>query len=102
MAKAEVKDGKLIYRELVFKKEMNLSDIVWIYLQKEDASAKMCCGSYNVEINRVIVVDKNMKEAAIEYENAAPAKALIEAVSKADDRIAVGYTDENKTRFGRQ
>ncbi len=101
MAKAEVKDGKLIYRDLIFKKDKPLSDIVWIYLQKEDAHAKMCCGSFNLEINRVIIVDKDMKRTAIEFEDPVPAKALIEEIRGADDRIAVGYTAENMERFGR-
>jgi len=67
--KAEVKDNKLYYREFLIKKELPIEDIRWVYLQKEDVNSKLCCGSLNIEITRVIVVDKNGKKISIEYES---------------------------------
>lgn len=99
MAKVTVTDGKIIYRKLLRICEIPVADIVWAYLQQEDVSAKMCCGSFEAEIGRVIVVDKNGKKEVFQFESMQEARELLEKIQKANPDIAIGYTKENRERF---
>ena len=98
--KAEVKNGTLYYRDLLFKKELPIADIRWVYIQKEDINSKLCCGSYNMEITRVIVIDKDGRKVALEYEQNDPAREILAKISDPGSHILVGYTDENKAKMG--
>ena len=59
MEKVAVIGGKIVYRKLLKTCEIPVTDVVWAYLQQEDVSAKMCCGSFETEIGRVIVVERD-------------------------------------------
>ena len=61
MAKVNVENGKIIYRRFLKTCELPVENLVWGYLQQEGVSAKMCCGSFNAEIGRVIVLDRTAK-----------------------------------------
>lgn len=100
MAKVTVTDGKIIYRKFLKTCEIRTADLVWAYLQQEDVSAKMCCGSFEAEIGRVIVVDKNGKREVFQFESMQEARELLEKIQKANPEIAIGYTKENQERFG--
>lgn len=101
MSKVIVEDGKIIYRKFLKTCEIQAADLVWAYLQQEDVSAKMCCGSFEAEIGRVIVVDKNGKREIFQFESMQEARELLEKIQKANPDIAIGYTEENKARFDR-
>lgn len=101
MAKVIVEDGKIIYRKFLKTCEIQVADLVWAYLQQEDVSAKMCCGSFEAEIGRVIVVDKNGKREVFQFESMQEARELLEKIQKANPDIAIGYTKENRARFDR-
>lgn len=49
MAKVTVTDKKLVYRKYIRACELPIENLVWAYLQQEDVSAKMCCGSFHAE-----------------------------------------------------
>lgn len=99
MAKVTVTDGKIIYRKLLKTCEILVADLVWAYLQQEDVSARMCCGSFGAEIGRVIVVDKNGRREVFQFESMQEARELLEKIQKANPDIAIGYTKENRERF---
>lgn len=99
MAKVTVTDGKIIYRKLLKTCEILVEDLVWAYLQQEDVSARMCCGSFGAEIGRVIVVDKNGRREVFQFESMQEARELLEKIQKANPDIAIGYTKENRERF---
>lgn len=99
MANVTVKDGKLIYRKFMKNCELLISNIVWAYLQQEDVSAKMCCGSFNAEIGRVIVLEKNGKKEIFQFESMQEARELLEKLQGANPDMAIGYTKENRKRF---
>lgn len=99
MAKVIVADGKLIYRRLLKQCELLIKDLVWAYLQQEDVSAKMCCGSFNAEIGRVVVVDKNGKKEVFQFESMQEARELLERIQEANPDMAVGYTKVNREKF---
>lgn len=99
MAKVIVADGKLIYRRLLKQCELLIKDLVWAYLQQEDVSAKMCWGSFNAEIGRVVVVDKNGKKEVFQFESMQEARELLERIQEANPDMAVGYTKENREKF---
>lgn len=99
MAKVIVADGKLIYRKLLKQCELLIKDLVWAYLQQEDVSAKMCCGSFNAEIGRVVVVDKNGKKEVFQFESMQEARELLERIQEANPDMAVEYTKENREKF---
>ena len=49
MAKVAVSEGMIRYRKFLTVCELPVADLVWAYLQQEDVSAKMCCGSFNAD-----------------------------------------------------
>lgn len=99
MAKVTISDGTIIYRKFLKSCEIQVSDLVWAYLQQEDVSAKMCCGSFEAEIGRVIVVDKNGKREIFQFESMQEARELLQKIQEANPDIAIGYTKENRERF---
>ena len=100
MAKVTVENGKILYRKFLTACELPVADLVWAYLQQEDVSAKMCCGSFETEIGRVIVVERDGKREIFQFESMQEARELLEKIQKANPRIAIGYTKENRERFG--
>ena len=78
MAKVIVADGKLRYRKFLTACEILVSDLVWAYLQQEDVSAKMCCGTYHGEIGRVIVLERNGRKEVFQFESMQEARELLE------------------------
>ncbi|HBN57118.1 MAG TPA: hypothetical protein DD414_10115 [Lachnospiraceae bacterium] len=99
MGKVTVEDGKIIYRKFMKRCELEVSGLVWAYLQQEDVSAKMCCGSYNAEIGRVIVVDKNGKKEIFQFESMQEARELLARLQQSNAELAIGYTAENRKKF---
>lgn len=99
MAKVIVADGKLRYRKFLTACEILVSDLVWAYLQQEDVSAKMCCGTYHGEIGRVIVLERNGRKEMFQFESMQEARELLEKLKEANPELAVGYTEENRRRF---
>lgn len=99
MAKITVENGKIIYKKMLKTCEIQTADLVWGYLQQEDVSAKMCCGSFNAEIGRVILVDKNGKKETFQFESMQEARDLLTRIQEANPDMRVGYTKENQERF---
>lgn len=99
MAKVTVTDGKIRYRKFLTACELPVTDLVWAYLQQEDVSAQMCCGGYNAEIGRVIVLERNGKKEIFQFGSMQEARELLERIQEANPELAVGYTEENRRRF---
>ncbi|MCI8585183.1 MAG: hypothetical protein HFI92_04660 [Lachnospiraceae bacterium] len=99
MAKVTVEDGKIRYRKFLSVCELPVADLVWAYLQQEDVSAKMCCGSYHGEIGRVIVRDRNGKKQIFQFESMQEARELLEKLQGENPELAIGYTEANRKRF---
>lgn len=100
MANVTVTDGKLIYRKWMKTCEIPVKEIVWAYLQQEEVSAKMCCGSFHSEIGRVVVLERDGKKEIFQFESMQEARELLEQLKEANPDMKVGYTKENKERFG--
>ncbi len=100
MAKVTVTDKKLVYRKYIRTCELPIENLVWAYLQQEDISAKMCCGSFHAEIGRVVVVERDGKKEVFQFESMQEARELLEQLIKENPEIQVGYTKENRERFG--
>ncbi|MCI8823207.1 MAG: hypothetical protein HFI15_12015, partial [Lachnospiraceae bacterium] len=73
-----------------------------VYLQQEDVSAKMCCGSFGAEIGRVIVLERNGKKEVFQFESMQEARELLEKLKEAAPDLAIGYTEENRKRFEKE
>ena len=99
MAKVTVTDGKILYRKFLSSCELPVADLVWAYLQQEAVSAKMCCGNFNAEIGRVIVLSRDGKKEIFQFESMQEARELLEKLQKANEDLAIGYTEENRKRF---
>lgn len=99
MAKVTVTDGKIRYKKFLATCELPVTDLVWAYVQQEDVSAKMCCGSFNAEIGRVIVLERDGKKEIFQFESMQEARELLERIQKANPDLPVGYTEENRKRF---
>lgn len=100
MAKVTVTDGKIQYKKFLATCELPVTDLVWAYLQQEDVSAKMCCGSFHSEIGRVIILERDGKKESFQFESMQEARELLEQLKKANPDMKIGYTKENKERFG--
>lgn len=99
MAKVTVTDGKIQYRKFLTACELPVTDLAWAYLQQEDVSAKMCCGSFNAEIGRVIVLERNGRKEVFQFESMQEARELLAKIQEANPDLPIGYTDENRKRF---
>ncbi len=99
MAAVTVAEGKIRYRKLFRACELPLERLRWAYLQQEDVSARMCCGSYSAEIGRVIVQDEDGNQEMFQFESMQEARELLERIRQARPDLAVGYTPENRERF---
>lgn len=99
MAKVTVENGKVLYRRFPFLCELPAASLVWAYLQQEDVSAKMCCGSFNAEIGRVVVLDRDGKRKVFKFESMQEARELLAKLEEANPDMAVGYTQENRKKF---
>ena len=99
MAKVAVSEGMIRYRKFLTVCELPVADLVWAYLQQEDVSAKMCCGSINAEIGRVIVLERNGKKEVFQFESMQEARELLAKIQEAAPDLPVGYTEENRKRF---
>ncbi len=102
MAKVTVAEGKLICRKFLSVCEIFVKDLVWAYLQREEVSAKMCCGNFHGEIGRVIVVERDGKREIFQFESMQEARELLEKLQEANPDMAVGYTEANRKRFERE
>lgn len=96
----KISDNNIIYYKGFKKISVPVSDLVWGYLQLEDVKASMCCGSFNSVIGRVIFMDKDGNKHSYQHEGKEKASELLEAVASLNKDMAVGYTKENKERFG--
>lgn len=95
-----IADGKLKYRKWFQKHEVLLSDIEWAYLQQEQVHVNLgCCGG-ETSIGRLIVIKKNGEKLVFEYEGMRDPKRALEEIQAATAEIAIGYTKENRERFG--
>lgn len=100
MAKVELKDGKLVYKKMLMQKEIPAADVVWAYLQQEPVNARICCGRASFEIGRLVVIDRSGRREIFQYEGLDEPKRILDGLSAANPSMAVGYTDENRARFG--
>ena len=100
MAKVTIRNGSLVYRKRLKQQYLKLSEIVWAYRQQEEAGAMICCGRMNLVINRIIVQDKSGMKTAFPFERVEDAKRLLDEIAAAAPHICIGYTAENKKRFG--
>lgn len=99
MAKVTVEEGQILYRRFLRLHRLPVSGLVWVYLQQEDVQAKMCCGSFNAEIGRVIVLDQEGRKEIFQFESMEEARELLEKIREAGPDLAVGYTPENRKKF---
>lgn len=95
-----IADGKLKYKKWFQKHEVLLSDIEWAYLQQEQVRVSLgCCGG-ETSIGRLIVIKKDGEKLVFEYEGMRDPKRALEEIQEANSNIAIGYTKENRVRFG--
>ncbi|MGN0298768.1 MAG: hypothetical protein ACI4C1_06255 [Lachnospiraceae bacterium] len=98
--KLKVENGTLVWKKFFQEQRLSLADVEWAYLQQESVTMKLCCGRGEAIIGRLIVVKKDGEKEVFQYEGLEKPKALLEQIHQANDQIAIGYTSENKARFG--
>ena len=59
----------------------------------------MCWGSTSFPIGRLILVDKEGREERFQYEGMDKPKKLLEDIQKQNPHIAIGYTQDNLSKF---
>ena len=95
----KIENGKLIWNRFFKKKELPVSKIVWAYLQQETVNTKMCCGTADFPIGRLIIVKKDMSREVFQYEGMDKPRELLEELKKENPNMEVGYTKENQEKF---
>lgn len=96
---AKIEDGKITWYSFLKKKELPVTEILWAYIQIEDATARMCCSNASFPIGRLIVVKQDGSKETFQYEGTEKPKALLEQLKEENPAIVVGYTKENRERF---
>lgn len=99
MANIKIENGKLLYRKLLKSCELPLEKLRWAYLQHEDVNSKLCCGSYQTEIGRVIVVMEDGKKEMFQFESMEAARDLLARIQEAKPDLPVGYTEANRALY---
>ncbi len=99
MANIKIEDGKILYRKLLKSCELPLEKLRWAYLQHEDVNSKLCCGSYQTEIGRVIVVMEDGKKEMFQFESMEGARELLARIQEACPDLPVGYTEANRALY---
>lgn len=99
MTNAVVEGNILKFKKLFKTYEIDTKNLVWGYLQQEDANARLCCGTASFTIGRLILQDDQGKKEVFQYEGLEEPKKLLEAIKASNPDIAVGYTEENRARF---
>ena len=102
MARVTVENGRILYQRFLTICELPVADLVWAYLQQEDVSTRMCCGGFETEIGRVIVLERNGKKEIFQFESMQEARELLEKLKEAAPDLAIGYTEENRRRFEKE
>lgn len=95
----KVENEKLIYKKALSRKELPVSDIVWVYLQIEEGTGGMCCGQYDYKIYRVVVHTASGEILKFQYENEKTARSVFDSISSSSSSIDVGFTPENKKKY---
>lgn len=99
MNRAVVEGNKLKFKKLFKTYEIDTKNIVWGYLQQEDANARLCCGTASFPIGRLVLQDDKGKKEIFQYEGLEEPKKLMEAIKASNPDMAVGYTKENREKF---
>ena len=99
MVQAIVEGNKLKYKKMLKTYEVDTKNFVWGYLQQEDASARLCCGTASFPIGRLVLLDNQGKKEIFQYEGLDEPRKLLEAIKASNPEMAVGYTEENRARF---
>lgn len=81
-------------------KDYPVSDFVWAYLQVESVNGRMCCGNFDLPIGRLILRRRNGGTIILQYEGVDTPKQLLEELSAKNPQMDVGFTEENKKKYG--
>lgn len=92
-------------REIVFPVKLHLEyvpfdEVQWVYIRTEAFQTRMCCATCSLEEHRLMLVGRDGLIAAVPFDRMSHAKAAIDLIGKAAPHIVVGFTAENRARFG--
>ena len=97
-----VTEKEIIFPSNFKRMYMPFEEIVWAYRQVAESRVSLgCCGGV-IEEFRVIVRNAEGQTAMITYDREDNAKQLLEMIRERCPDAAIGFTKENKERFGVQ
>lgn len=92
-------------REIFFRQKwkhyyMPYEELIWAYRQVAESHVTLgCCGGVIQEF-RVIMRPKQGEDAKVWFDRETEAVQLMDIIQQRNPDCAIGFTDENKKRFG--
>ena len=93
--------NEVVWSRLLKHYAMPYAEIAWAYKQIEESHVSLgCCGGVLEEF-RVVLLDARLRRCVVTFDRERFADALLECIAEKNPRTAIGYTVENRSRFGR-
>ena len=83
------------YKKIIRWETIPYKHLVQAYRQVEDAKASLCCGQAHFEIHRVILVDQDGKQHAVELPDRETGVELLERLKEKEPSILIGKRRED-------
>lgn len=92
-------------REIVFPVGLHFeyvpyAEIEWAYIRTEEHRVTMGCCAGTIDENRIMLVDRSGNTTAVPFDRLGYAEHALKLIGAAAPHIAIGFTAENRARFG--
>ena len=91
---------EIIYPERLHFNYVPYSELQWAYIRTEAHRVTLGCCAGDLEEHWVVLVSRDGSVTSVPFDRMSHAEAAIGLIRKAAPHIAIGYTEENKARFG--
>lgn len=96
----KIENGKLCYGRRHKPTCVDAIDVVWAYVQVEIVKTACCTGGFGMEAGRLVLRESSGKNHIVACDRKEDAQELVELLAKLNPQMAVGFTAENKEKFG--
>lgn len=91
---------EIIYPERLHFNYVPYSELQWAYIRTEAHRVTLGCCAGDIEEHHVMLMDRFGSIVQVPFDRLSHAEAALQLIGKAAPHITIGYTDENRARFG--
>lgn len=95
-----VSSGEIVFPVKLHLEYVPFGEVQWMYIRTEAHRVTLGCCAGDIEEHRLMLVGRNGLVAAVPFDRLSYAEAAIGLIRKAAPHIAIGFTAENRARFG--